>query len=59
MTSYAPILHNWEDKLDVFLPFNECEVLTHAGKLRANVAEKMALEQAERQLEGKGRGKTK
>ncbi len=76
-------MHDWEDKLDAFLQFNEREVLTHAGKLRANVAEKLvleryesfdaarreaarlaadaedmaALEQTERQLEGKGRGK--
>jgi len=34
----------WEDKLDAFLQFNEREVLTHAGKLRADVAEKLALE---------------
>jgi len=34
----------WEDKLDAFLAFNEREVLTHAGKLRAEVAEKLALE---------------
>jgi hypothetical protein len=78
-------MRDWEDKLDAFLQFNEREVLTHAGKLRANVAEKLALEryetfdtarreaarlaadaedmavleQAERQLEGKGRGKKK
>jgi hypothetical protein len=75
---------DWEDKLDAFLQFNEREVLTHAGKLRADVAEKLALEryesfdtarretarlaadaedmaaleQAERQLEGKGRGES-
>jgi hypothetical protein len=78
-------MRDWEDKLDAFLQFNEREVLTHAGKLRADVAEKLALEryesfdaarreaarlaadtedmaaleQAERQLEGEGRGKTK
>ena len=78
-------MHDWEDKLDAFLQFNEREVLTHAGKLRADVAEKLALEryesfdaarreatrlaadaedmaaleQAERALEGKGRGKKK
>jgi hypothetical protein len=78
-------MRDWEDKLDAFLLFNEREVLTHAGKLRAGVAEKLALErfdrfdaarreaarlaadaedmaaleQAERQLEGKGRGKKK
>lgn len=76
-------MRDWEDKLDAFLKFNEREVLTHAGKLRADVAEKLALEryesfdaarreavrleadaedmaaleQTERQLEGKGRGK--
>ena len=76
-------MREWEDKLDAFLQFNEREVLTHAGKLRADVAEKLALEryetfdttrreaarlaadaedmtaleQAERQLEGKGRRK--
>jgi hypothetical protein len=76
-------MHDWEDKLDAFLKFNEREVLTHAGKLRAAVAEKLALEryesfdavrreaermaadagdmatleQTERQMEGKGRGK--
>ncbi|WP_422126635.1 virulence RhuM family protein [Thioalkalivibrio sulfidiphilus] len=40
-------MHDWEDKLDAFLQFNEREVLTHAGKLRANVAEKLALERYE------------
>lgn len=38
---------DWEDKLDAFLQFNEREVLTHAGKLRADVAEKLALERYE------------
>jgi len=78
-------MRDWEDKLDAFLQFNEREVLTHAGKLRSDVAEKLALEryesfsanrreaarltadaediaaleQTERQLEGKGRGKKK
>lgn len=78
-------MRDWEDKLDAFLLFNEREVLTHAGKLRADVAEKLALElyesfdaarheaarlaadaedlaaleQTERQLEGKGRRKRK
>jgi len=37
----------WEDKLDAFLQFNEREVLTHAGKLRTEVAEKLALERYE------------
>jgi hypothetical protein len=78
-------MRDWEDKLDGFLQFNEREVLTHAGKLRSDVAEKLVLEryesfdaarreatrmaadaedmatleQAERQLESKGRGKKK
>lgn len=34
----------WADRLDAFLTFNEREVLTHAGKLRAEVAEKLALD---------------
>ncbi|MBX3707937.1 MAG: virulence RhuM family protein [Pseudomonadales bacterium] len=76
-------MRDWEEKLDAFLQFNEREVLTHAGTLRADVAEKLALEryesfdtarreaaqlaadvedmaaleQTERALEGKGRGK--
>jgi len=85
MTALTLTLRNGEDKLDAFLQFNEREVLTHAGKLRSDVAEKLvleryesfdaarresvrlaadvedieALENAERQLEGKGRGKKK
>jgi hypothetical protein len=34
----------WAEKLDAFLAFNERELLTHAGKLRAEVAEALALE---------------
>lgn len=40
-------MRDWEDKLDAFLQFNEREVLTHAGKLRADVAEKLVLERYE------------
>ena len=40
-------MSDWEDKLDAFLQFNEREVLTHAGKLRADVAETLALERYE------------
>ncbi len=40
-------MREWEDKLDAFLQFNEREVLTHAGKLRADVAENLALERYE------------
>lgn len=34
----------WSDKLDAFLSFNERDVLTHAGKLRMDVAQKLAAE---------------
>lgn len=34
----------WADKLDAFLSFNEREILTHAGTIRAEVAEKLAVE---------------
>lgn len=40
-------MHEWEEKLDAFLQFNEREVLMHAGKLRAEVVEKLALERYE------------
>lgn len=43
----ALTMRDWEDKLDAFLQFNEREVLTHAGRLRADVAEKLALERYE------------
>ena len=38
----------WADKLDAFLSFNEREVLTHAGSLRMNVAQKLAAERFEK-----------
>lgn len=47
MTVCAFTMHDREDKLDAFLPFNEREVLTHAGRLRADVVEKLALERYE------------
>jgi hypothetical protein len=40
-------MREWEDKLGAFLSFNERDVLTHAGKIRADVAEKLALERYE------------
>lgn len=43
----AVTMQEWADKLDAFLSFNERDVLTHAGKLRAEVAEKLALERYE------------
>ena len=32
----------WADKLDAFLEFNEQKLLTHAGKVKAEVARKIA-----------------
>ncbi|MFG1395171.1 virulence RhuM family protein [Xanthobacter agilis] len=37
----------WADKLDAFLSFNERDVLTHAGRLRMDVAQKLAAERFE------------
>ena len=37
-------MKQWADKLDTFLSFNERDILTHAGKISAEVAEKLALE---------------
>ena len=37
----------WERKLDAFLTFNEKDLLDHAGKVSAQVAEKLALERYE------------
>jgi hypothetical protein len=40
----AMTMREWAEKLDAFLQFNEQDVLTHAGKIRAEVAEKLALD---------------
>jgi hypothetical protein len=37
----------WEQKLDAFLTFNEKDLLEHAGKVSAQVAENLALERYE------------
>jgi hypothetical protein len=37
-------MKEWAEKLDAFLEFNERDVLTHAGKISAQVAERLALE---------------
>ncbi len=37
----------WEQKLDAFLTFNERDLLNHAGKVSAQIAEKLALERYE------------
>jgi hypothetical protein len=40
-------MREWEHKLDAFLSFNERDVLNHAGKVKAAVAETLALERYE------------
>ena len=37
-------MRDWEQRLDVFLEFNERDVLTHAGKVSATLAERLARE---------------
>ncbi len=44
----------WEEKLDAFLIFNERDLLDHAGKVSAHVAEKLVLERYE-EFDGKRR----
>ena len=71
MITVAMTLCDGEDKLDAFLQFNERAVLIHAGALRADAARReaarlaadvedmTALGAAQRQWEGKGRGRKK
>ncbi|MDE1549841.1 virulence RhuM family protein [Jeotgalibaca caeni] len=40
-------MKDWTEKLDAFLAFNEHEILTNAGRVRAKVAEQFAYEQYE------------
>jgi hypothetical protein len=40
-------MRQWEERLDAFLSFNERELLTHAGKMQADVAEKLAYDHYE------------
>ena len=40
----AMTMAEWEEKLDAFLLFKERDLLDHAGKISAQVAEKLALE---------------
>jgi hypothetical protein len=37
-------MSQWAEKLDAFLLFNEQELLTHAGKVKAEVAKQIAEE---------------
>jgi len=41
-------MEQWSDKLDAFLEFNEQELLTHAGKVKTEVAKKIAEERYEK-----------
>jgi hypothetical protein len=43
----AVTMAEWSDKLDAFLSFNERDVLTHAGRLRMDVAQQLAVERFE------------
>jgi hypothetical protein len=40
----AMTMKEWAERLDAFLRFNEQDVLIHAGKISADVAEKLALD---------------
>ena len=40
-------MEQWADKLDGFLEFNEQELLTHAGKVKAQIASKLATDRYE------------
>ncbi len=40
-------MHEWEEKLETFLTLNERDLLTHAGKVRADFAEKLVHERYE------------
>lgn len=41
-------MRDWREKLDAFLQFNERDILTNAGKVAKEVADKLALEQYEK-----------
>ena len=40
-------MRDWREKLDAFLQFNERDILTNAGKVAKEVADRLALEQYE------------
>ena len=44
----AMYMHDWIDKLDAFLKFNDYDVLTDAGKVSAEVAKVLALQEFEK-----------
>ena len=35
-------MDQWKEKLDIFLEFNEQDLLTHSGKIEAKMAKKLA-----------------
>jgi hypothetical protein len=37
-------MRQWEERLDAFLSFNDRDILTHAGRVKADLAEKLAVE---------------
>ncbi|HQH27050.1 MAG TPA: virulence RhuM family protein, partial [Oligoflexia bacterium] len=41
-------MHDWREKLDAFLKFNEREILAHAGQVSMEVAQALAIEQYEK-----------
>jgi hypothetical protein len=41
-------MRDWREKLDAFLQFNERDILTNAGKIAKEIADKLALEQYEK-----------
>jgi len=41
-------MHDWRDKLDAFLRFNERDILEDAGKISMEVAKELALEEYEK-----------
>lgn len=43
----ALYMRDWREKLDAFLQFNERDILTNAGKVAKEVADRLALEQYE------------
>ena len=40
-------MRDWREKLDAFLKFNERDILTNAGKVTKEIADKLALEHYE------------
>jgi len=41
-------MHDWRERLDAFLKFNERDILEHAGKVSKEVADRLALDEYEK-----------